>query len=59
MFLFILTLLCVQIFNSVKAIDLPPVWKGAAKSAYHLLFCCLLGYVCPSFALMLRTSFGF
>ena len=41
----ILTLLCVQSFNSVKVTELPPVWKGAAKSAYHLLFSCSLKYV--------------
>ena len=38
----ILTLLCVQLFILVKLIKLPPVWKRAANSAYHLLFRCLL-----------------
>ena len=34
----ILTLLCVQLFNSVKVAELPPAWERAANSAYHLLF---------------------
>ena len=25
-------------FNSAKVTELPPVWKRAANSAYHLLF---------------------
>ena len=32
----ILTILCVQLFNSVKVTELPPVWVRAANSAYHL-----------------------
>ena len=55
----ILALLRVPLFNSVKVTELPPVWERAANSAYHLLFRCLLGYICPSFPLMFRTIFGF
>ena len=55
----ILTLLCVLLFNLVKLNELPPVWERAANSAYHLFFRCLLKYVCSSFPLMFRTSFGF
>ena len=55
----LLTRLCVQLFNSVKVTEFVPVWERAANSAYHLLFRCLLRYDCPSFPLMLRTSFGF
>ena len=55
----ILTLLRVLLFNLVKLYELPPVWERAANSAYHLLFRCLLRYVCSSFPLMFRTSFGF
>ena len=51
----ILTRLCVQ-FNSVKVTELPPVWEMAA---YKLLCRCLLRYVCLSFSLMFKTSFGF
>ena len=40
-----LTLLCVQLFYSVKVTELSPVWEKAANSAYHLLFPCLLKYV--------------
>ena len=47
----ILTSLCVQLFNSVKVTELSPVWETVASSAYHLLFRCLLRYVCPSFPL--------
>ena len=54
-----LRLLWVPLFNSVKVAELPPVWERAANSAYHLLFRCLLRFVCPSFPLMFRTSFGF
>ena len=54
-----LTLLCVQSFNSVKVNELPPVWERATNAAYHLLFYCLLRYVCQSFLLILRTSFWF
>ena len=32
----------VQLFNSVKVTELPPVCERAANSAYHLLFLCLL-----------------
>ena len=39
-------------FNSVKVTELPPVLERVANSAYHLYFCCLLRYVCPSFLLM-------
>ena len=53
----ILTLLYVLLFNLVKLTELPPVWERAANSAYHLLFRCLLRYVCSFF--MFRTSFGF
>ena len=55
----ILTLLCVLLFNLVKLTELPPVWKRAANSAYHLLFRCLLRYVYSSFPLMFRTSSRF
>ena len=56
----ILTLLYVLFFsNLVKITTLLPVWEGAANSAYHLLFRSMLRYVCPSFPLMFRTSFGF
>ena len=55
----ILTLLCVLLVNSVKLTELPPIWERAASSAYHLLFRCLLRYVCSSFPLMFRTSFTF
>ena len=53
-----LTFLSVLLFNLVKLTELPPVWEGAANSPYHLLFRCLLRYVCSSFPLMFRTSFG-
>ena len=43
----------------VKLTELPPIWERAANSAYHLLFRCLLRYVCSSFSLMFRTSFGY
>ena len=33
---FILTLLCVQLFHSEKVTEFPPVWEKAANSAYHL-----------------------
>ena len=55
----ILTLLCVLLFNLVKLTEMQPVWERAANSAYHLLFRCLFRYVCSSFPLMFRTSFGF
>ena len=55
----ILTLLCVQLFNLLELTELPPVWGRAANSADHLLFHCLLRYVCSSFPLMFRTNFGF
>ena len=55
----ILTLLCRLLFNSVKVTELSPVMERRANSAYHLLFRCVLRYVCPSFHLMLRTSLGF
>ena len=55
----IVTLLYVQMVYSVKVTELPPFLERAANSAYHLLFRCLLRYVCPSFPLMFRTSFGF
>ena len=55
----ILTLLCAQLFNSVKVTELPPVLERAANSAYHLLFRCVSRYVCPSFSLMFRTRSGF
>ena len=44
-----LTILCVQLFNSVKVTELPSVWERAANLAYHLLFRCLLRNVCLSF----------
>ena len=44
-----LFLTCVQLFNSVKVTELPLVWERAAYSVHHLLFRCLLIYVCPSF----------
>ena len=47
----ILTLLCVLLFELVKLTELPPVWERTANSAYHLLFRCLLTYVCSSFPL--------
>ena len=47
----ILTPLHVRLFNSVNVTELQPLWERAAKSAYHLLFRCLLRYVCPSFPL--------
>ena len=31
------TLLCVQLFNSVKITELPPVWERVANSAYHVM----------------------
>ena len=43
---FILTLLFFLLFNLVNLTELPPVWERAANSAYHLLFRCLLRYVC-------------
>ena len=43
----ILTLLYVLLLNSVKVTELSPVWERAANSAYHLLFHCMLRYVCP------------
>ena len=57
----ILTLLCVQLFNSVKVTEteLPPVWERAANLAYHLLFLSLLRYVCSFFPMMFKTNFGF
>ena len=53
------TLLGVLLFNLVKLTELPPGWERAANSAYHLLFHCLLRYVCSYFPLMFRTSFRF
>ena len=50
--------LCVLSFNVVKITELPSVWERAANSAYHLLFRCLFRYVCSSFPLLFRTSFG-
>ena len=35
---FVLTLLCAQLFNSVKVTELQPIWERAANSAYHLFF---------------------
>ena len=32
----ILTLLCVNLFYSVRVTELPPVWERAANLAYHL-----------------------
>ena len=60
-FLHVLTLsfLCVLLFNLVMFNELPSAWEGAVNSAYHLLFRCLLRYVCSSFPLMFMTSFGF
>ena len=55
----ILTLLYVLLFNLLMLTELPPVPERAANSAYYLLFCYLLRYVCSSFPLMFRTSFGF
>ena len=55
----ILTLLYVQLFNSVTVTELPPVLENAANSAYHLFCRCLLRYVCPCFPLMFMASFGF
>ena len=55
----ILTLLCVQFIYSAMVTGLPPVWERAANSAYHLRFCCLLGYICLSFPLMFGIGFGF
>ena len=43
----ILTLLYVQLFNSVKVNEFPPLWERAANSAYHLLFHCMF-IVCLS-----------
>ena len=34
--------MCVQLLNSVKVTELPPVFERAANSVYHLLFRCLL-----------------
>ena len=53
------TLLYILLFYLVKITGLPPVWEGAANSAYHLSFRCRLKFVCPSFPLMFRTSFEF
>ena len=55
----ILTILCVLLFYLVRSIGLPTVLERAADSAYHLLFRCLLRYVCSSFPSMFRTNFGF
>ena len=55
----ILTLRCVLLFNLVKLTELPSVWESAANSAYHLLFRCLVRYICSFFPLIFRTSFGF
>ena len=55
----ILTLLYVLLFNLVMVTELPPVWERVANSAYHLLFYCVLRYVCPFFPLMFRTNFEF
>ena len=51
----ILTLLCVQLFKSVKVSDLPPVWKRGSYLAFHVLFRRLLRYIYPSFPLMFWT----
>ena len=50
-----------NLFNSVKITDLLLVKKRAAtcNSAYHLLFYCLLRYVCPPLSLIFGISFGF
>ena len=45
--------------NTSASPELPSVWERADNSAYHLLFCCVLRYVCPSFPLMIRTTYGF
>ena len=55
----ILALLCVLLFNLVKLTELPRVRERAANSACRLLIRCLLRYVCSSFPLMFRISFGF
>ena len=47
----------ILLFNLVT--ELPSVSERAANSANHLLFRCLLRYVCSSFPLMLRISFEF
>ena len=52
----ILTLLGVLLFNSVKVTELPPVWARDAKSAYNLLFPCVLRYVCPALSSDLASS---
>ena len=52
----VLTLLCVLLFNSVKVTELPPVWVRDANSAYHLLFRCVLRYVCPALNTDLASS---
>ena len=59
LFFLILTVMCILLFNLVKVTELPPVWKRAVNSAHHLLFLCVLRYVCPAFPMMFRTSFGF
>ena len=58
--MFSFKLFCVSnLFISSVVTELSPVWKRAANSAYHLQFCCLLRYVCPSFHLMFGMGFGF
>ena len=48
-----------QFIKSAKVTELPSVGERVANSVYHLSFCCLLRYVCPSFILMSGISFGF
>ena len=43
----------------VKLTELPSVWERATNPAYHMLFRCLLRYICSSFSLIFRTNFGF
>ena len=50
---------CFNFNTSVCLTELPPVWERAANSAYHLLFRCLLRYVCSCFPMMFRTSVRF
>ena len=46
------------LFNSVRMTELQRIWERTANSAFLMLYCCFLRYVCLSFALMFRISFG-
>ena len=55
----VLNLLCVQCIKFSKETELPPVLERAVKSAYYLLFYCLLRYECLFLPLMFGIRFGF